>query len=182
MCTQISRRALYLGSDGLETCGPGTRRRGSVLRALAVAASRFAVSLSADQIERFAGHGPISWLGIAEHVGDRVLLDRNLLQRSHAGHRGLGYPSTAEANEATAPEIAAHSPSDNSKTTISDAPLFSGRAAACADRSDRNGPEVVLLLRRRAWRSAASAGRRRFRKTGFAGLTNSPTLKQLFVH
>jgi hypothetical protein len=71
--------------------------------------------------------------------------------------RGFDYPSTAEANEATAPEIAAHSPSDNSKTTISDAPLFSGRAAACADRSDRNGPEVVLLLRRRAWRSAAQA-------------------------
>ena len=32
-------------------------------------------------------------------------------------HKGLGYPSTTEANEATAPQIAAHSPSDNSKTT-----------------------------------------------------------------
>src|ERR1700740_2771863 len=84
---------------------------------------------------------------------------------------GLGYPSTAEANEATAPQIAAQSPSDNSKTTISDAPIFSGRAAARADRSDGEGPEVVLILRRRAWRSAASASRRRFRKTGFAGVT-----------
>jgi hypothetical protein len=51
-------------------------------------------------------------------------------------------------------------PSDNTKTTISDAPLFSGRAAARADRSDRDGPEVVLILRRRAWRSAVSASRR----------------------
>jgi hypothetical protein len=58
----------------------------------------------------------------------------------------LGYPSTAEADEATAPQIAAHSPSDNSKTTMTDAPLFSGRAAGRADRSDRDGPEVVLLL------------------------------------
>jgi hypothetical protein len=90
--------------------------------------------------------------------------------------RGLGYPSTAEANEATVPQVAAHSPSDNTKTTISDAPLFSGRAAARADRSDRDGPEVVLILRRRAWRSAASASRRRFRKTGFAGVT--PTARR----
>jgi len=84
--------------------------------------------------------------------------------------REIGYPSTAEADEATAPKIAAHSPTDNSKTTISDAPIFSGRAAARADRSDRDGPQVVLLLRRRAWRSAASACRRRFRKTGLAGV------------
>jgi hypothetical protein len=91
--------------------------------------------------------------------------------------RGLGYPSTAEANEATVPQVAAHSPSDNTKTTISDAPLFSGRAAAArADRSDRDGPEVVLILRRRAWRSAASASRRCFRKTGFAGVT--PTARR----
>src|SRR5438034_11736202 len=97
--------------------------------------------------------------------------------------RGLGYPSTAEANEATVPQVAAHSPSDNTKTTIdntkttiSDAPLFSGRAAARADRSDRDGPEVVLILRRRAWRSAASASRRCFRKTGFAGVT--PTARR----
>src|SRR6202035_1147582 len=83
--------------------------------------------------------------------------------------REIGYPSTAEADEATAPKIAAHSPTDNSKTTISDAPIFSGRAAARADRADRDGPQVVLL-RRRAGRSAASASRRRFRKTGFAGV------------
>jgi hypothetical protein len=43
--------------------------------------------------------------------------------------RGLGYPSTVEANGATAPQIAAQSPSDNSKTTISDAPIFSGSPA-----------------------------------------------------
>ena len=30
-------RAVYLGSDGLEACGPGTRRRGSDLRAFAAA-------------------------------------------------------------------------------------------------------------------------------------------------
>jgi hypothetical protein len=54
--------------------------------------------------------------------------------------RGLGYPSTAESNEATAPQIAAESPSDNIKTMISDAPLFSGRATARADRSGPDGP------------------------------------------
>src|ERR1700720_715287 len=43
-------RAVYLGSDGLEACGPGTRRRGSDLRAFAAAASRFAVSLSAASL------------------------------------------------------------------------------------------------------------------------------------
>src|ERR1700757_1122875 len=80
------------------------------------------------------------------------------------------------SNEAAAPKIAAHSPSDNSKTTISDAPLFSGRAAARVDRSDRDGPEAVLILWRRAWRSAASVSRRRFRKTGFAGVT--PTARR----
>jgi hypothetical protein len=52
--------------------------------------------------------------------------------------RELGYPSTAEANESKAPQIAAQSPSDNSKTTTSDAPLFSGSAAARADRSSRD--------------------------------------------
>ena len=48
---------------------------------------RSVILIGDDQIERFAGHGPISWFGIAEHVGDRVLRDRNLLQRSHAGHK-----------------------------------------------------------------------------------------------
>src|ERR1700730_4033354 len=42
--------AVYLGSDGFEACGPGTRRRGSDLRAFAAAASRFAVSLSAASL------------------------------------------------------------------------------------------------------------------------------------
>ena len=79
-------------------------------------------------------------------------------------HKEFGYPSTAEANEATAPQIAAHSPSDNSKTTISDPLRFSGRAAARADRSDRDGPPVMRRLR-----SAASARWRRFRDTGLAG-------------
>ncbi len=83
-------------------------------------------------------------------------LDRELL----AG--GLGYPSTAEANEATPPQIAAHSPSDDSKTTISE--------AARADRSDRDGPEVISRLRGRTWRSAASTSRCDFWGMGFAGV------------
>jgi len=83
-------------------------------------------------------------------------LDRELL----AG--GLGYPSTAEANEATPPQIAAHSPSDDSKTTIS--------AVARADRSDRDGPEVISRLRGRTWRSAASTSRCDFWGMGFAGV------------
>jgi len=84
--------------------------------------------------------------------------------RPDSSTRSSVTPSTAEANEATAPQIAAHSPSDNSKTTISDALRFSGRAAARADRSDRDGPAVMRRLR-----SAASARWRRFRDTGLAG-------------
>jgi len=108
---------------------------------------------------------------INEQVEEGRQVDRDdIAGLGTAPRREIGYPSTAEADEATAPKIAAHSPSDNSKTTISDAPIFSGRAAARADRSDRDGPQVVLLLRRRAWRSATSGSRRRFRKTGFAGV------------
>src|ERR1700736_635436 len=86
----------------------------------------------------------------------RSMVKRAIRVKATALAGRLGYPSTAEADEATAPQIAAHSPSDNSKTTMTDAPLFSGRAAGRADRSDRDGPQVVLLLWRRAWRSAAS--------------------------
>jgi hypothetical protein len=79
------------------------------------------------------------------------------------------YPSTAEANEATAPQIAAHSPSDNSTITISDAPGLNGRSVAPANRSDRDGLAVMASLRPRARCSATGASRCRFRATGLAG-------------
>src|SRR5260221_5745727 len=77
-------------------------------------------------------------------------------------------------NEATAPQIAAQSPSDNSRITISDAPVFSGTSAARTNRSDRDGPAVMRHLLRWAWRSAVSASRCRFRETGRAGVRLTP--------
>ena len=47
-CTR--REGPYVGSDGLEIRGPGTRRRGSALRTFAASASRFAASLSAASL------------------------------------------------------------------------------------------------------------------------------------
>src|ERR1700730_12551718 len=74
--------------------------------------------------------------------------------KSSRGCEFFRYPSTAEANEAAEPQITAHSPSDNSETTISDVPPFSGRAATRDDRSERDGPAVMPPLPR--LRSAAS--------------------------
>ena len=85
--------------------------------------------------------------------------------RSKRNEIDLRYP-----NEATAPQIAAQSPSDNSRITISDAPLFSGTSAVRTNRSDRDGPAVMWRLLRWAWRSAASASRCPFRETGLAGV------------
>ena len=43
------------------------------------------------------------------------------------------YPNTADANEATAVQIAAHSPSDNASTTVKAARLVSRSVAPCGD-------------------------------------------------
>src|SRR5260370_38823667 len=72
-------------------------------------------------------------------------------------------------NEATAPQIAAQSPSDNSRITISDAPVFSGTSAVRTNRSDRDSPAVMWRLLRWAWCSAASANRCRFGEAVLAG-------------
>ena len=81
--------------------------------------------------------------------------------RSKRNEIDLRYP-----NEATAPQIAAQSPSDNSRITISDAPLFSGTSAVRTNRSDRDGPAVMWRLLRCAWHSVASASRCRFPGNG----------------
>src|SRR3979490_414271 len=73
-------------------------------------------------------------------------------------------------NEATAPQIAAQSPSDKNRLTISDAPVFSRTSTVRTNRSDRDGPAVMWRLLRWAWRSAASASRYPFRETGLAGV------------
>ena len=90
--------------------------------------------------------------------------------RSKRNEIDLRYP-----NEATAPQIAAQSPSDNSRITISDAPLFSGTSAVRTNRSDRDGPAVMWRLLRWAWHSATSASRCRFRETGLAGVRLNPS-------
>jgi hypothetical protein len=74
----------------------------------------------------------------------------------------------AKANAIPA-QIVAHRASDNSRTTISAGPMFSGMVAVRADRGDRDSPAVMLRTRRRARRSATSARRRRFLLAGFGG-------------
>jgi hypothetical protein len=49
------------------------------------------------------------------------------------------YPNTADANEATAVHIAAHSPRDNASTTISAARLVSWSVMPRADEPDGFG-------------------------------------------
>ena len=68
-------------------------------------------------------------------------------------------------NEATAPQIAAQSPSDNNRLTISDAPVFSRTSTVRTNRSDRDGPAVMWRLLRwlgvlRQARVGARSGKR----------------------
>jgi hypothetical protein len=58
--------------------------------------------------------------------------------------RNSGYPDTTEAKEATAPQIAAHSPSDRSEITIKDAPVSGGSSNGSA--GSPRAPLCVLIL------------------------------------
>jgi len=60
----------------------------------------------------------------------------------------------ADANEATAVQIAAHSPSDNASTTVSAARLVSPSIAPCGDQS--NGSGSSQKLRRSAERAGSN--------------------------
>src|SRR6266850_1657745 len=64
---------------------------------------------------------------------------RDRVNANQATLRGGGYPSAAEANEATAAQTTAHSPSDSASTTISAARLVSGKVASCGDGSNGSG-------------------------------------------
>lgn len=58
------------------------------------------------------------------------------LQHERNPPKGSGvyrYPNTADANEATAVQIAAHSPSDNASTTVKAARLVSRSVTPCGD-------------------------------------------------
>ena len=55
------------------------------------------------------------------------------------GSGAYRYPNTADANEATAVQIAAHSPSDNASTRVRAARLVSGSVTLCGDASNGSG-------------------------------------------
>src|SRR6266481_4810537 len=62
------------------------------------------------------------------------------LSRSTAALDDLGHCSQAEANEAAAAQIAAHSPSEDSRAAINNASLVRLKATSHRFRSVRNGP------------------------------------------
>ena len=83
------------------------------------------------------------------------------------GQTAFGHPNFDTAS-ASASQIIAHKPSDNSRITTSAGPAASGVAAVRADRSRCGSRPMTPRSRRRALRSATSARRRRF-QAGFAG-------------
>ena len=72
--------------------------------------------------------------GLAKPVGIQLKHERHPPKGSGA----YRYPNTADANEAKAVQITAHSPSDNASTAVNAARLVSRSVPACCTPADIN--------------------------------------------
>ena len=102
-----------------------------------------------SRVENPYGDGFASRRIIAQLVGEETGVSpvRPFVVASPVKHerklpKGSGvyrYPNTADANEATAVQIAAHSPSDNASTRVRAARVVSRSVTPCGDASNGSG-------------------------------------------
>jgi hypothetical protein len=95
------------------------------------------LKIRTEMVLRAAGSSRNQWptrAGRFRRFARSWLLARLKYERNPPNGSGIyRYPNTADANEATAVQIATHSPSDNASTTVKAARLVSRSVTPCGD-------------------------------------------------